>query len=534
MILYQGHGKQASKMPRAINKLNRKQLEAIKQKLSFILSRVALLILISTTPAHSWFDTNAQGVAPEWHYRVPINIPATAPTNSTVKFDVDFNALLATLGVGGTFDINSPRIVRPNESLASTQEYTDSIYNDVLDLAANARGEVKFILQDAGPATYYLYFDTTVNGVKPANPNPTINGNFEHSVGLTPTNWDTPSTGSAGAENNEVHDTPFGSTFSSGLTCGGDQAINNADTSPNNTGGAASTTGRKWHLNGYRDRCEDGAGTRENINLSKTFTVPSVNPGNLTFYFQLQAFDSWNGATQYDYFKVLVNGVLVDHTTLGIANLGNELLIVNGGIGRNNNFSSTLLDAGWRQATLDLNAFANTNITLQFTTDFFGADNAFRTWVKLDDIEWSIRSATLGTPEAIPPVITLQKSSQVVSDAFNGITNPKRIPGAVVEYTILVTNSGYGITDNNSIVINDAIPANTDFIINSVQFIDGALSSGLTATSANFSYSTDGTTYNAAQSSVTSHIRVSPQGQFSAASGAGNPTFQVKFQIEVN
>ena len=508
----------------------------VKRVLKRVL-KIALLILISTTPAYSWFDTNAQGVAPEWHYRVPINIPATAPVNSTVTFDVDFNALLTTLGAAGTFDINSPRIVRPDESLASTQEYTDRIYNNLLDAATNARGEVKFILQDAGPATYYLYFDTTVNGVKPTNPNPTINGNFEHSVGATPTNWTASNTNANGAENNETYDTSFGSTFSSALTCGGDQAINNADTSPNNTGAAASTTGRKWHLNGFRDNCEDGAGARENINLSKTFTVPAVNPGNLTFYFQLQAFDSWNGDANYDYFKVLVNGILVDHTTLGIANPGSQLLIVNGGIGRDNNFSNTLLDTGWQQATLNLNAFANTNITLQFTTDFFGGDNAFRTWVKLDDIEWSIRSATLGTPEAIPPVITLQKSSQVISDAFNGTTNPKRIPGAVVEYTMTVTNSGYGITDNNSIVINDAIPANTDFIINSVQFIDGVIygapSSGLTATSANFSYSTDGTTYNAAQSSATSHIRVSPQGQFSEASGAGNPSFQVKFQVEV-
>ena len=41
------------------------------------------------------------------------------------------------------------------------------------------RGEVRFILQDAGATTYFLYFDITQNGAKPANPQTPINGNFE-------------------------------------------------------------------------------------------------------------------------------------------------------------------------------------------------------------------------------------------------------------------------------------------------------------------------------------------------------------------
>jgi len=39
-------------------------------------------------------------------------------------------------------------------------------------------------------------------------------------------------------------------------------------------------------------------------------------------------------------------------------------------------------------------------------------------------------------------VITVTKSSTVISDPVNGATNPKRIPGAVVEYTVTITNSG--------------------------------------------------------------------------------------------
>ena len=49
-----------------------------------------------------------------------------------------------------------------------------------------------------------------------------------------------------------------------------------------------------------------------------------------------------------------------------------------------------------------------------------------------------------------------------INDPFNGVTNPKYIPGAVAQYTILIiSNSGAGTVTNNSIVITDPIPANT-------------------------------------------------------------------------
>ena len=520
---------------------------------SKILLIVYFLLVGSFQTVSAWYDSNAVGTAPDWSYRVPINIPAGATVNSTIKFDVDFTALIATLGVGGTFDINSPRVVRSNGVLASTQEYTDTIYNSVLDATTNGRGEIKFILQDTGPSTYYLYFDTTVNGVKPVNPRPTINGNFEHSIGATPTNWTVSSVNAGGNQNNEVHDTAYGSTISSAVTCGGDQALNNVDTSPNNANSSATTTGRKWHLNGYRNNCEDGTG-RENINLSKTFAVPSTNSGNMTFYFQLQAYDNWDGASKYDYFKLSVNGAVVDHTNLGINNTGSPLLIVAGGLGRKDPYSPGLVDAGWKLATLDLSPYAGTNITIMFTTDFH-TDAAYRTWIKLDDIEWSIRSATLGTPEAQSPILSMQKTSQVISDGINA-TNPKRIPGAIVKYTITAKNSGYGITDNNSVIINDAIPANTALYVNDIsgagtgpiRFVDGTPASGLSYNYVNLASTTDGlsfsndggTTYtytptpdvNGVDTAVT-NVKMATLGSFLATSGAGSPNFQFIFRVQV-
>lgn len=62
--------------------------------------------------------------------------------------------------------------------------------------------------------------------------------------------------------------------------------------------------------------------------------------------------------------------------------------------------------------------------------------------------------------------VTLAKSSLVVEDPFNGVTNPKAIPGARVTYTIDLGNTGTGDADNVAIV--DAVPASTVFRVGSV------------------------------------------------------------------
>lgn len=52
-------------------------------------------------------------------------------------------------------------------------------------------------------------------------------------------------------------------------------------------------------------------------------------------------------------------------------------------------------------------------------------------------------------------VLSVAKSSQVISDPFNGTTNPKAIPGAVIEYTISVSNAAGGSTATNINVTDD-------------------------------------------------------------------------------
>ncbi len=53
------------------------------------------------------------------------------------------------------------------------------------------------------------------------------------------------------------------------------------------------------------------------------------------------------------------------------------------------------------------------------------------------------------------PVLSVAKSSAVISDPFNGTTNPKAIPGAVIEYTITVSNAPGASTATNINVSDD-------------------------------------------------------------------------------
>ncbi|SEM76933.1 conserved repeat domain-containing protein [Sphingomonas gellani] len=63
-------------------------------------------------------------------------------------------------------------------------------------------------------------------------------------------------------------------------------------------------------------------------------------------------------------------------------------------------------------------------------------------------------------------VVTLRKSARVLSDPVNGLASPHAIPGAVVEYCITVNNAGPNVA--NGITVTDALPANTDYISNSL------------------------------------------------------------------
>jgi len=83
--------------------------------------------------------------------------------------------------------------------------------------------------------------------------------------------------------------------------------------------------------------------------------------------------------------------------------------------------------------------------------------------------------------------LSVAKTSAIISDPFNLTTNPKRIPGATVQYSITVSNA-VGASTATGIVITDAIPA--DLTIVSTTISGGtsttATSAGQNVTSAGF------------------------------------------------
>ncbi len=342
----------------------------------------------------TWFN-------PAWHYRVPITIPGTAAVNSTIVLNVDFHAVLAQLDInaaGVNFDELSPRVVRPNGTTAAVQEFSDRVFNNALDAANNGRGEVRFLLQDAPAAgVYYLYFDIIGNGAKAANPAAPINGNFENSAGSVPTSWVRSALNANGAQNNEVYRTALGSTTTVAAGCNTSAA--STSTSPLSSAGVA--TGEAWALLGYRDNCEDGNGSSETIRLSRDIAVPAgAAAGNLTFNFQVQGWDGISSSTTYDWVVFYVNGTPVTHTGLGINNAPAPQLTINANRLGRNGYSATYLDHGWKLATLNLAPYAGTTINFRMETVFYSGDNGYRSWLKIDDVAWSVQSGTLGQPQA--------------------------------------------------------------------------------------------------------------------------------------
>lgn len=169
--------------------------------------------------------------------------------------------------------------------------------------------------------------------------------------------------------------------------------------------------------------------------------------------------------------------------------------------------------------------------------------------VTLDTNSVSMCSLTL-------PSLTIVKSVAADSDPVNSTTNPKAIPGASMLYTILVTNTGPGTVDDNTTVIIDPIPANTELFVGDmngagsgpVMFTNGATASGLCYDYANpgaclgdgLLFSHDGgasyvstfTDTDGFDATVT-HIKITLGGIFNGASGANNPSFSLSLKMKV-
>ena len=73
--------------------------------------------------------------------------------------------------------------------------------------------------------------------------------------------------------------------------------------------------------------------------------------------------------------------------------------------------------------------------------------------------------------------VNVLKTSRIVSDPVSGTSDPKAIPGAVIEYCIAVSNAAGGATATN-ITVTDPLPANTTFEAGSI-LLDGTVTGSI-------------------------------------------------------
>ena len=213
--------------------------------------------------------------------------------------------------------------------------------------------------------------------------------------------------------------------------------------------------------------------------------------------------------------------------------------------GRYYDIDVTALVAEWRSGT------ANHGVLLKIAGNNNEATFTSREWATAAERPQLV---VIVTPK---PSFTAVSASSIVSDPYNGTVRPKRIPGAVLARSLVITNASSGSSDADSVVIVARIPAGTRMFVGNlggtgsgpVSFVQGSPSSqlsyaysSLASTSDDIAFSNNGgvsfgytpvpdaSGYDAA----VTHLRVSPRGTFAGATGSGSPGFTLGFRVKVD
>ena len=183
----------------------------------------------------------------------------------------------------------------------------------------------------------------------------------------------------------------------------------------------------------------DGASVRIFVDNLTSGTVGSYDAADTAVYIDELAPDS----TRTVFVVVNVPAGLIDQSTAGVS-----LTAVAAEAGTANTMGS------------DSTQTAGVDNPLAMDTvfgDLAGDIDIARDGKSSDDDEYDVSAAT----------ITLVKSSRVLSDPFNGTTNPKAIPEAEVEYCIQVANTGSAAA--TGVALSDPLPAQTTYKVNTLR-----------------------------------------------------------------
>jgi uncharacterized repeat protein (TIGR01451 family) len=98
--------------------------------------------------------------------------------------------------------------------------------------------------------------------------------------------------------------------------------------------------------------------------------------------------------------------------------------------------------------------------------DTAGVDIVFADAAGSDEVARDGKHSARDAYKVVSAVISVQKTSALLCDPFNGSTNPKNIPGAAVQYAITITNTGTAAATLSQVTdtLNAALAFNTDLI----------------------------------------------------------------------
>jgi hypothetical protein len=278
------------------------------------------------------------------------------------------------------------------------------------------------------------------------------------------------------------------------------------------------------------------------------FTMPAIPSNEYVTSAQLQLFVSRNDNVPVEFHRITAAWTEAAVTWNSFAGAFDSTILTTVTPSTNNvtvSMDITSTVEGWRAGT-----FANHGVivtTNQQTDVKFKSHN---------DGTASRRPQLVITTARIIPALTVVKSSAIVSDPNNGTTNPKAIPGALMNYTVTVTNTNAGTADAASTTITDAVPSTMRLYVGDVggvgsgpvAFTNGATTSGLSYSFTSLASTTDGIAFsnnggatytytpvpdaNGYDSNVT-HFRILPTGTFNGAAGGNNPSFQLQLRMQV-
>ena len=147
--------------------------------------------------------------------------------------------------------------------------------------------------------------------------------------------------------------------------------------------------------------------------------------------------------------------------------------------------------------------------------------------------------------------LDISKTSSVITDGISA-SNPKSLPGAIVQYTVLITNN-LDAPDSDSVVITEALPSDVDLFVGDLsagapfEFVEGSPGCTFTVPFVSLSSTSDAIEFldssdtpftpvpdaDGFDSSVRS-FRISPIGQLAAYSGTGSqPSCSLSFNIRI-